>query len=605
MQWNLKSAKIALRIASLLAFIALSVSPASAQAGFTIQITAPAEGAQINGPFTLEGTTTVPPEKQLTVKVIATATNEQMIAQPIPVSGEVGQPGTFHVVISYKVNGATPALIQVLYTSPQDGSVVAKSEVRVVLRKYDVTPAPASPDSTAIAAVQLALTDYEGRVQVVTPIPSSVEPKTFGNDCLDLARPGENCIQGQEVDGAVVKLTFGGVAYTYHVGNNQARLNEAQSGPINLQGGAKVSDFLVQASQATGVKLYVPVKPGGPFEGLYFRRVDWENNAVTITWGAENNPVEIKIVERSGSTPPAPTKPTGETIKVGKVDVPVQVDNGRRYVEFVIQATVISVSVPQNINNADLAALVNSFSLLGSTQPGQTNPLNWNQFTKLTLALPEPVRSAEMARQALMGVLKPTRQGAIISIQARQFGNGCLDLARKDEACTNIVTPGYVIGVADTELFRYHVAGDVVRLNRDNSELKNKVGADYATLDTAQPAVPFGLATPTDVIDATLLSIQVTQIDNAPVALLIYRHNATGGVFALQERGQGAVPAASGQEPTIAIKGAQIPVKSEGGGHSVTFIFQQVDRATLTTLWASPEIRTEEIARIANALAAP
>jgi hypothetical protein len=592
------------RIVLLLALLTTPLSSIAAQAAFSIKITAPTEGAQINGAFTLEGTTTVPPEKQLTLKVFATATNEQMIALQIPVSGEVGQPSTFRVTLSYKVNATTPALIQVSYTS-QDGTVVAKSEVRVVLRKYDVTPAPGSDDNnTAIAAVQLALADYEGRVQLVTPIPSSIEARSFANDCLDLGGPAESCLQGQ-VGGSVVKLTFGGLNYTYHVGNNQARLNESESGPINLQAGTKVNQFLVEASQATGVKLYVPVKPTGPFEGLYFRRVDWENNAVTITWGAENNPIEIKIVERSGNTPPAPTKPTGDTIKIGKTDVPVQADNGRRYVEFVIGTTVISLSVPQNIGNADLAAFANSFSLLGSTQPGQTNPLNWNQFTNLTLALPEPVRSAEMARQALMGLLKPTRQGAVISIQAKQFSNGCLDLARKNEACTDVVTPGFVIGVADTELYRYHVAGNIVRLNRENSELINKTGADFATLDAIRPAVPFIVTAPTEVIDATLLNIEVSQVENAPVALLIYRHNQTGGVFSLRESGRGAVPAASGQESTITINGTQVPVKDEGGGHAVTFIFQQVDRAALITLWASPEIRTEELARIANALAAP
>jgi hypothetical protein len=600
----------AVRAGSFLASIALlfalvgSIGSANAQAAFTIQITTPSEGAEIAGPFTLEGTTTVPPEKQLTLKVFTTATNEQLIAQPIPATGEVGQQGTFRVVLSYSVAGTTPALIQVLYTSPQDGSVVAQSEVRVVLRKYDLTPAPQSGDNTPVAAVALALADYEGRVQVVTPIPLEVVDRTFNNACLDLPRPGESCNQVQ-AEGKVVKLGFGGLTYTYHVSSIEARLDEAQSGPLNLQSGARVPKFLADASAATGVKLFVPVSPSGPFEGMYFRRVDWENNGVTITWGAENNPLEITIAERTGSAAPAPTKPTGEAIKIGSADIPVQVGDGRRYVEWVIQSTVITLSVPENIGNADLAALANSFSLLGSTLPGQTNPLNWNQFTRLTLALPEPIRSVEMARQALMGVMKPIRQGAVISIQARRFGNGCLDLARQGEACTEVVTPGFVIGVADTELYRYHVAGSIIRLNRENSELTNRTGVDFATLDAARNALPFALAAPTEDIDATLLAIQVTQVQNMPVALLIYRHNPTGGVFSLRESGQGALPAPSGQTASITVKGAQVLVGSQGGGKAASFIFQQVDRATLVTLWASPEIRTEEMADIANALAVP
>jgi Immunoglobulin-like domain of bacterial spore germination len=594
--------KILFKMTLVLALVAVPLLRVSAQAAFTIKITAPTEGAQISGPFALEGATTVPPEKQLSVRVYATATNEQLIAQPVPVVGEVLQQGTFRIVLGYDVSAATPALIQVLYTSPTDGSVVAKDEVRVVLRKYDVASAPNPGDSAALAATQLALADYEGRVQVVTPIPSTVEERTFSSACLDLARPGETCNQ-EQVAGKVVKLSFGGVLNTYHVGNNQARFNEAESGPITVQPGAKVPKILADAAAATGVKLYVPVRPAGPFEGLYFRRVDWENGVVTITWGAENNPLEIRIMERAGKAAPAPTKPTGETINIGGLDVPVQVDNGRRYVEWLIQTTVVSVSVPQNISNADLAALANSFSLLGSTQPGQTNPLNYNQFSRLTLALPEPVRSAEMARQAFMSLVKPARQGGIVAVQARRFSNGCVDLARQGEACTAVVTPGYVIGIADAELYRYHVAESIIRLNRDNSELKNKTGVDYATLEVVRGAVPFAVAAPTGVVNTALLGIQVTKADNAPVALLIYRDNQTGGVFSLRETGQGTPPA--GNEPTITIKGAQVPVTSEGGGRSATFIFQAVDRATLVTLWASPEVRIEDMARIANALAVP
>ncbi len=591
------------RTVLLLALIALSLAPliAGAQAAFAITITDPPEGAQITGPFTVQGTSTVPPEKQLTLKVFATSTNEQLITLPLPVSGEVGQLGSFRIVLSYIVVGDTPALIQVVYTAA-DGSVVAKAEVHVVLRKYEVTPGPNTDGPDALSAVQLALTDYEARVQVVTPIPLSVADNTFNDGCLGLARPGETCTQGQ-VDGKIVKLSFGGVTYTYHVGNNQARLDESQSGPINVQGGGKIPKPLADASAATGVKLFVPTRPSGPFEGLFFKRVDWENGVVTIVWGADNNPVDIQIIERGGNAVPTVTKPTGENIKIGSVDVQVQVDNGRRYVEWLIQTTVVHLSVPQNISNSDLAALANGFTLLGAGQPGQTNPLNWTQFGNLTLNLAEPIRSAEMARQALMGLLKPVRRGGIISIQARRFADGCLELGRNGENCTAIATPGYVIGIADTELYRYHVAGSVVRLNRANSELRDKNGADYASLDAARSAAPFILAAPTDT-NLALLGIQVSQDNNAFVALLLYRDNQTGGVLALRETASGALPGGTGQDPQVTIRGAQVPVRSEGGGRSVSFIFQQVDRAVLVTLWSSPEIKVEDLTRIANSLAA-
>ena len=51
--------------------------------------------------------------------------------------------------------------------------------------------------------------EYEGRVQVTTPLPFSVENRAFANSCLDLGRPNESCLQSQ-TPGKVVKLTFGG-----------------------------------------------------------------------------------------------------------------------------------------------------------------------------------------------------------------------------------------------------------------------------------------------------------------------------------------------------------------------------------------------------------
>jgi hypothetical protein len=594
------NAGIALKLLVVLAWVGLSLTPSisQAQSAFAIVITEPAEGAQINGPFTLRGTTLVPLERQLALRITSTSTGERIIEQALPLAGEVGQQGTFSIVINYTVASATPALIQVLYFSAKDGSILARGEVRVVLRKYTAPGISASED-LSVAAIRFALDDYQARTQAVTPIPLSVEDTAFNDSCLGLVRPGESCIQGQ-VAGKRVRLSSGGQTFTYHVGNNQARLNEAEGAPVKPKG-SSVPKLLAEASAVTGVTLYVPPKLSGPFQGLYFRRVDWDNGVVTISYGAENNPIDFRIVERAGTAVPA--HPGGESIQIGTNTVPVQVADGRRSTTWVIQSTLITLSVPQSIGNADLATLANSFALLGSTLPGQINPQDKAQFTRLTLNLPEPVRSAEMAREALMALVKPPRQGVIIAVQAKQFSDSCLGLARQNEACPAAVTPGYVIGIADSELYRYHVAGSVVRLNRPNSELRNKRGVDYASLDAVRAAAPF-VAAPADA-NLTLLGAEINPVNNAPEVLLLYRDGATGGVLALRETMSGALPnpATSGQ--TITISGQQVNVQSDSNGQTVVFVFQSgADRQVLVTLWASPEIGIDDVARLANSLTA-
>jgi hypothetical protein len=596
--------KISCRAAILLILIAAFFVPdlSRAQADVKITIQEPAEGLQVNGPFTVQGTVSqLPPENRLALRVSATSTGERLIDLLLQVAPQAGtQSGTFRITLNYRVSGITPAVVEVLFFSPQDGSVVAKGDVRVVLRPYDNALDVLGPaDLAAIDAVRLALSEYQGRVQVTTPIPVAVENRAFANSCLDLGRPNESCLQSQ-VSGKVVRLSFGGVEFTYHVGNNQARLDEASSAPINQRGDARTPPALLEASAATGVKLYVPGRLTGPFQGLFFRRVDWENGVVTILYGADNKPVDIRIVERAGNAAPPPAKPNGENIDIGTAKVPVQVDGGRRYVEWVIQTTIVSVSVPENVSTADLATLANSFTLLGSTQPGQTDPLIRTTFTQLTLNLPEPIRSVEMARQAFMGLVKPTRLGSVISIQPRQFANDCLDLPRQGETCPQNVAavPGYILGVSDTELFRYNVAGDKIRLNRENSELRNKVGLDFASVEGLRSAAAF-VAAPADA-NLTLLGSELSQPGNIPTALLIYRETTTNGVIALRETASGNPPQAQGQPITIG--GVQVPVKSDGNGRTVTFLF--AGKGPLVTLWASPEIGTDVIERVANSIAA-
>jgi hypothetical protein len=586
----------------LLLTISLWTTRVSAQNNFTIKINEPAEGALITGPFVLRGETTVPVEKSLTLKISAVDGGAVLATAPVPVTGTPGQQGTFTLNLSFTVEADTPVVMEVSYSV--NGAPVAAAQVHVTLRPppkviiITATPAPAgpvvvSPDQPVpdaqLAAIQLALAEYEGRVQLVTPIPLSVEDRSFTDQCLGQVRTSELCPPGQ-IDGKVVKLAYGKDIYTYYVSSNQARLSLTESSPVNQQGNGVVAKIFSDAMTATGVRLFVARRFEGPFNGLVRSRVDWDSGVVTIVYASDGNPVTVNVTEKAmlpDMVIPAPDT-TKETINIGPTVVQVQTVNGQKSIMWVVQGTLITLSVPQEVSTADLATFANGFSAPGSTEPGQLSPYDRNQFDRLTMNLSEPTRSMEMARQALMSFMAVPRKGGLISINQKQFKDTCLELAREGEQnCTAAVTPGYIVGIADTELFRYYVSGNTIRLNRENSELVNKVSAnDFASPEAAKTNLTFPIIVPTDP-GLILLGIEVGLSNNVNSALLIYRDQKTKGVLALREN------ATNGGSPAAPL--------SQNGDKSTSEVFtatQPNGGSALISLWASPEIGAEDLSRI-------
>src|SRR5579859_3487935 len=68
-----------------------------AQGNNNITIVEPTAGAVISGALTVRGTATVPPEKQLTLRITATASGAVLAMTSIPLNGTVGQPGSFSI----------------------------------------------------------------------------------------------------------------------------------------------------------------------------------------------------------------------------------------------------------------------------------------------------------------------------------------------------------------------------------------------------------------------------------------------------------------------------------------------------------------------------
>src|SRR5690349_2417571 len=178
-----------------------------AQGNINIIITEPTAGAVISGALTVRGTATVPPEKQLTLRITATDSGAVLAQTMIPVNGTVGQPGQFSVSANFAVNADTPILIEVLYI--KGNNAVARATVNVTLHNSNIDPG-------GTGAIRLALGEYEARVKVAVPMPISVEDHGFNDNCLGLPRPGEQCTP-QHVDGKIVKLSIGSATYVYYV----------------------------------------------------------------------------------------------------------------------------------------------------------------------------------------------------------------------------------------------------------------------------------------------------------------------------------------------------------------------------------------------------
>jgi hypothetical protein len=109
-----------------------------------IMIDTPAAGAVIGNPVHVEGTA-VAPQNQITIRLKAGPAI--LVADTIPLAGEIGEPGRFSVDLSYQPFPASvgsrpgyPApsesvagYIEVFYRSPKDGRIAQIASVPVVI----------------------------------------------------------------------------------------------------------------------------------------------------------------------------------------------------------------------------------------------------------------------------------------------------------------------------------------------------------------------------------------------------------------------------------------------------------------------------------------
>jgi hypothetical protein len=100
----------------------------------TITIDVPTAGSEVGSPMSLQGSVTVAPFENNLVVNLYDASGVQVSAGPLAVtSAEMGGPGTFDAQVDLAAAGlpAGLALVEVVDTSPADGSILALAAVYV------------------------------------------------------------------------------------------------------------------------------------------------------------------------------------------------------------------------------------------------------------------------------------------------------------------------------------------------------------------------------------------------------------------------------------------------------------------------------------------
>ncbi|MEO6508968.1 MAG: hypothetical protein ABIO02_03370 [Patescibacteria group bacterium] len=81
------------------------------------------------------------------------------------------------------------------------------------------------------------------------------------------------------------------------------------------------------------------------------------------------------------------------------------------------------------------------------------------------LPVPKPVSIARSAAATLFGV--PEGEAIVMSAYEKEWPNGCLGLAKKDEMCTEVITPGYEVtvqGNGKVVVYRTNMDGSTIRV---------------------------------------------------------------------------------------------------------------------------------------------
>lgn len=112
-----------------------SPSPTSEVPAQVITLEIPVDGASVGNPIQIRGQAKVMPFEGTLVIRVYDAAGDLAVEEPIIATGEIGGPATFEAAVTFGGRPG-PGRIEVLDLSPQDGSVVAKTTVDVMLAGF-------------------------------------------------------------------------------------------------------------------------------------------------------------------------------------------------------------------------------------------------------------------------------------------------------------------------------------------------------------------------------------------------------------------------------------------------------------------------------------
>lgn len=124
-----------------------------------INLEAPANGAALNNPFELRGTTSQYPFRGSLLYRVLDAQGNQVGRAPFEVAGQVGNPATFAVAATYMVNESGSGTVEVAEVSATDGTIIAIDSVAVQLLAdppgYGITIDDPAPYASIRSPVQI------------------------------------------------------------------------------------------------------------------------------------------------------------------------------------------------------------------------------------------------------------------------------------------------------------------------------------------------------------------------------------------------------------------------------------------------------------------
>lgn len=314
--------------------------------------------------------------------------------------------------------GSSVSLMKSANAMPKKFPVIREDITQIINNN---SRAEALPSSVAIA-VKRDIAKKEGISPESIEI-TNYNQHTWNNGCMGVGEPGQICTQAL-VSGWIITASDGNQNWVYHTNSNGSilRLASSDNNSNNLVNLPR--NIIISVLRAASKQLKMPVTSGN-----------------------------IESAQK-------------RSFKNGCLDL------GKPN-EICSTALVNGWQVIVNIENQILVYHTNENGSVIKLNDKESQTTSDKQF-------PAKTRDAVL-RVASRRLRESLSIGNIMLVEKRTFGNGCLDLAKRNEACSTALVEGWrvVVGVPERTLV-YHTNnnGSVIRLNEKESEMGDTTSND-------------------------------------------------------------------------------------------------------------------------------